>query len=108
MKSPTKKETLFASVFFTAKAYTLRTEGREKEELKKEGGVGGACVCVGGGGVVTFLNQGNTKVYRHLSSILKQNPVDFYTDELPVQFNARFYLQCKYTPFLEEFFFQAF
>ena len=48
MKSPTKKETLFASVFFTAKAYTLRTEGREKEELKKEGGVGGACVCVGG------------------------------------------------------------
>ena len=48
MKSPTKKETLFASVFFTAKAYTLRTESREKEELKKEGGVGGACVCVGG------------------------------------------------------------
>ena len=29
MKSPTKKETLFASVFFTAKAYTLHTEGHE-------------------------------------------------------------------------------
>ena len=35
MKSPTKKETVFASVFFfffflfTAKAYTLRTEARE-------------------------------------------------------------------------------
>ena len=28
MKSPTKKETLFASVF-AAKAYTLRTEGRD-------------------------------------------------------------------------------
>ena len=30
MKSPTKKETLFASgFFFTAKVYTLRTEGLE-------------------------------------------------------------------------------
>ena len=62
----------------------------------------------GGGEVVTFLNQGNIKIYRHLFSIKKQNPVDFYTNELPFQFNARFYLQCKYTPFSEEYFFQAF
>ena len=60
----------------------------------------------GGGGVVTFLNQSNIKIYRHLSSISKQNPVDFYTNELPVQFNARFYLHCKYTPFSEDYFFR--
>ena len=66
-----------------------------------------ACVRGGGGGV-TFLNQGNIKLYRHQSSISKQNPVDFYPNELPVQFNARFYLQCKYTPFSEDCFFQAF
>ena len=95
--------------FFSAKAYTLRTEGREWEELQKEGGVGGACVwvCTWDGGGVTFLNQGNIKIYRHLSSISKQTPVDFYTNELPVQFNARFYFQCKYTPFSEEFFFSG-
>ena len=61
----------------------------------------------GGGrgvGVVTFLNQSNIEIYLHLSSISKQNPVDFYTNELPVQLNARFYLQCKYTPFSEESF----
>ena len=56
-----------------------------------------------GGGV-----QGNIKIYRHQSSISKQNPVDFYINELPVQFNACFYLQCKYTRFSEEYFFQAF
>ena len=43
-------------------------------------------VCVGGGGegvgvVDTFLNHGNIKIYRHVASISKQNPVDFNTDD---------------------------
>ena len=42
------------------------------------------CVWGGGGGVGvvdTFLNHGNIKIYRHLASISKQNPVDFNIDD---------------------------
>ena len=75
-------------MFFYCKAYTLRIEGCKLEELKKEGG-GGVCLCMcggwggGGGGEVvgTFLNHGNIKIYRHLASISKQNPVDFNTND---------------------------
>ena len=109
MKSPTKKETLFASVFLLQKLTHFAQKVANRRNLKKRV-VSLVRVCAwgrGGGVVVTFLNQGNIKIYLHLSSISKQNPVDFYTNELPVQFNARFYLKCKYPPFSEEYFFRA-